>query len=257
MAPSRTEATGMQAVMSKPWMPLYIADYLKDTTHLRALESGAYLHLIMAYWAGEGLPSDDRQLATIAKLTDKEWKKCRPVLAAFFGPNFQSHKRIDAELAQAAEIAESNSQKARDAANKRWGKHKNGNAPSMPQASSEQCSESAQRYAPECTLHSSQRKKEDPPDGGSSRYEFENGVIRLTKADFQKWSKAYPNLNLRAELMRLTQWAGGLPPGRWFHAVSAQLANIDRDVGIQLKKQANGPPVLLTPSGNPWPEGQL
>lgn len=88
--------------MSRPWMPLYIADYLKDTAHLRALESGAYLHLIMAYWANGGLPQDGRHLATIAKVTDKEWKAIRHTLENFFGPNW-SHKRIDAELSKAAD----------------------------------------------------------------------------------------------------------------------------------------------------------
>src|SRR6185369_12971862 len=91
-------------------MPLYIADYLRDTSHLRAIESGAYLHLIMAYWLDGKLPNDDRQLATIAKLTDREWKIIKPVLAAFFGPDWSSHKRIDQELTKAAEI--SNKRKA-------------------------------------------------------------------------------------------------------------------------------------------------
>lgn len=97
--------------MSKrPWMPLYIADYLNDTAHLRALESGAYLHLIMAYWSGGKLPPDDRQLATIAKVTDKEWVQIKPTIAAFFGLDFSSHKRIDAELTKAADV--SNKRKA-------------------------------------------------------------------------------------------------------------------------------------------------
>lgn len=91
--------------MNRPWMPLYIAAYLKNTAHLRALESGAYLHLIMAYWVAGGLPNDDRQLATIAKLSDKEWKACRATLAAFFGPDWSSHDRIDAELSKAEDIS--------------------------------------------------------------------------------------------------------------------------------------------------------
>lgn len=86
-------------------MPLYIADYLRDTSHLRALESGAYLHLIMAYWANGKLPNDDKQLATIAKVTDREWKSIKPTVAGFFGPDWSSHKRIDKEIAHAAEVS--------------------------------------------------------------------------------------------------------------------------------------------------------
>ncbi len=91
--------------MNRPWIPLNIADYLRDTSHLRALESGAYLHLIMAYWVSGKLPNDDRQLATITKLSDREWKALRPCLEAFFGEGFSSHRRIDKELAKVAEIS--------------------------------------------------------------------------------------------------------------------------------------------------------
>src|SRR5271165_5866696 len=91
--------------MNRPWMPLYIGDYLRDTAHLRAAESGAYLHLIMAYWLAGGLPNDDRQLATIARMGDAEWKRAKPVLARFFGSDWTSHKRIDAELAHAIEVS--------------------------------------------------------------------------------------------------------------------------------------------------------
>jgi uncharacterized protein YdaU (DUF1376 family) len=100
------------------WMPLYIGTYLKNTTHLRALESGAYLHLIMAYWLDGRLPNNDRQLATIAKVTDKEWKRIKSTMAAFFGPDFSSHERIDAELARAADV----SAKRKEAARVKWDK---------------------------------------------------------------------------------------------------------------------------------------
>lgn len=94
--------------MKRPWMPLYIADYLKDTTHLGALESGAYLHLIMDYWQNGKLPGDDRQLARIAKLTDREWKKMKPILQAFFHDGWM-HKRIDGELAHTIKVSETRS----------------------------------------------------------------------------------------------------------------------------------------------------
>jgi len=116
--------------MSPPWMPLNIADYLRDTTHLDAEESGAYLHLIMGYWVAGKLPEDERQLAKIAKLPLQKFRKLRPVLEAFFRPGFRSHKRIDRELQRAAKLMEKRSERAREAALKRWAKH----APGMLRA---------------------------------------------------------------------------------------------------------------------------
>lgn len=99
-----------------PWMPLNIADYLRDTTHLDAEESGCYLHLIMGYWVAGGLPNNDVQLAAIAKVSLYKFKRIRKILSPFFGPNFSSHKRIDRELQRAAAIRE----KASQAARQRW-----------------------------------------------------------------------------------------------------------------------------------------
>jgi uncharacterized protein YdaU (DUF1376 family) len=95
--------------MSKPWMPLYVGDYLKKTAHLGALESGAYLHLIMNYWANGKLPTNEQQLARIAKVSNEEWSAIRDTIAAFFEDDWR-HERIDQELAHAEDV--SNKRKA-------------------------------------------------------------------------------------------------------------------------------------------------
>jgi uncharacterized protein YdaU (DUF1376 family) len=85
-------------------MPLYVADYLADTAHLGATESGAYLHLIMHYWLKGSLPTDHIQLAKISRMSLKQFKRVVPILAPFFGPDW-THARIDQELEKAGEIS--------------------------------------------------------------------------------------------------------------------------------------------------------
>ena len=86
--------------MSVPWMPLYIADYLADTTHLRTVEHGAYMLLIMTYWRHGKLPADDAALARIARMSGREWQSVKGTLQALFGDDW-THKRIDQELNKA------------------------------------------------------------------------------------------------------------------------------------------------------------
>jgi len=110
-------------------MPLYIADYLADTAHLRAAQSGAYLHLIMHYWLHGCLPKDDAQLAAIARMDLREWKKNRATLEPFFKPGWV-HSRIERELEEAKE--------------KHGKRVKAGKAGAEARANNKQCSSNAQ-----------------------------------------------------------------------------------------------------------------
>jgi uncharacterized protein YdaU (DUF1376 family) len=91
--------------MNRPWMPLYVGDYLGDTGHLTTAQHGAYLLLMMHYWRKGELPDDDRQLCKIAKLPLKTWCEYRATLQDFFYEGWK-HKRIDAELAKMMRVSE-------------------------------------------------------------------------------------------------------------------------------------------------------
>lgn len=102
--------------MSQAWFPFYPAHYLADTGHLTTQEHGAYLLLMLHYYATGSLPTDELKLARIARLTASEWTTVRDTIADLFDENWQ-HFRIDAELATAQEKHE-----ARATAGSRGGK---------------------------------------------------------------------------------------------------------------------------------------
>jgi len=87
------------------WMPLNVGDYLADTGHLSTTQHGAYMLLIMHYWRKRGLPSSDRELAAIAKLTLRNWLNMRETIQAFFFDGWR-HKRIEIELKKRMEVSE-------------------------------------------------------------------------------------------------------------------------------------------------------
>ena len=85
-------------------------------------------------------------------------------------------------------------------------------------------------------------KKEDTAKAVSTlkTYFFDSGVIRLSKEDFEKWREAYPNLDLKAELFALTQWAND-QGNKWFFAVSGALAKRNREMAVRLEGAKHAP----------------
>ncbi|MFZ5669106.1 MAG: YdaU family protein [Pseudomonadota bacterium] len=110
-----------------PYMKLYIADYLADTTHLSTVEHGAYLLLLMALWrAGGRLPRDPAKLARIAQMTPSEWSKVEGVVLDFFTVKggHLTQKRAAAEIAKYEGVVRGSKTAGKASAAKRASKNK-------------------------------------------------------------------------------------------------------------------------------------
>lgn len=88
----------------RPWMPLYVGDFMGDTAHLSAAETGAYLMLIMHYWRMGGLPEDDRSKQRISRMTPQEWARYKSRIKEFFTDDW-THVRIEIEIANSEKLS--------------------------------------------------------------------------------------------------------------------------------------------------------
>lgn len=169
--------------MSRAWMPLYVSDYLADTGHLTATEHGAYLLLIMHYWQNGSLPTDEVRLARIARLSTKEWRRSRESLNAFFDQTWK-HKRIEDELARAAEISNKRKEAGVAGANSRYGKSHGkdvANASDLPKQTGRQ----------------SHRQSQSQSQSQSPEEDIEN-----ISSDFDRWYREYPRREGRGQALR-------------------------------------------------------
>ncbi|MFI8372705.1 YdaU family protein [Pseudomonas helleri] len=98
-----------------PYMQLYVADYLADTTHLTAEEHGAYMLLLFSYWQ-TGKPLRIDRLATVARIPNERWNSVADTLSEFFHvtPTHWVHFRVEADLegVNSKSVAASNAGKA-------------------------------------------------------------------------------------------------------------------------------------------------
>jgi uncharacterized protein YdaU (DUF1376 family) len=208
-------------VARRHWMPLYIADYLADTAHLTAAQSGAYLLLIMHYWQSGSLPDIDGALARIARMTPAEWKRNRATIQSFFHDGWR-HKRIDKEIVRAADISAS-----RAAAAKR--RH------SKSSAIADQVDTKSSAFAEQVDTQSQSPSLDDDGDGDGTRarepssaaealaaklieaLELQPGTVLYARAGptAERWLERYdPSIILHTVGLVMAR-ARGIAPSSW------------------------------------------
>src|SRR5271165_4393376 len=126
------------------YLPLFVGDYLSSTSHLTAVEHGAYLLLLMHEWKNGPLPADEEILRRIARVERGAWSTAYALLKPFFriaddGRFYQA--RLEEERERCMKIRESRSDHGKRAANSRWHsqndasamlEHSSGSAPAVP-----------------------------------------------------------------------------------------------------------------------------
>jgi uncharacterized protein YdaU (DUF1376 family) len=68
------------------WMPLYIAEFIADTTNLTASQGWAYINLLCAMWRSQDgtLPHDADTLARVGKVHPPRWAKVWEAIKSLF-----------------------------------------------------------------------------------------------------------------------------------------------------------------------------
>lgn len=213
--------------MSLPRMSWHIGDYHKDTGHLRAAEHGAYFLLCLHYWATGGLPDDDRQLATISRMTDREWKTARPIIEPLFkGEGKWKHKRVEIELA----TAQAKYEKRAEAGSK-GGKAKANGKQTASNAT-------AEAYQP----ITDKEKDAEPSDSHSDEADlFERGKKVLGK-------------DSGGLIAKLLKTKGAVPLARAAIEQASQKQNPREYIGRVLAGPARAGPVMME-NGQPYPDG--
>ena len=196
--------------MRRPWMPLYVADYLADTSHLTCAESGAYLHLIMHYWQRGSLPNDDQKLSSIARASLEQWYSMRGTIAEFFGEGW-THSRIDRELEESRKAYEK-----RALAGKMGGNAKASNARAMLQ----QCSSYHNHKIEDVDANAStspEPAKAAPVAASPVVFELpcvSGEPYQVTEADIAEWLSSFPAVDVRQQLAAMRAWFNANPTRR-------------------------------------------
>lgn len=203
----------------RPFMQLYVSDFIGDTLHLSTEQIGAYMLVLMAMWnAGGKLPSDEAKLARVSRMTVKKWRSVSEDLMAFFNlsDGFISHDRLTKELQKSESKSQSRASAGAEGGRAKALKDKKARlANAMPEPwhlpdtiTREDISSLRSDICPE---------PEKPAPASPTVIELpatKNEIVPITEADVAEWIEAFPAVDVRQKLRAIRQWLIANPQKR-------------------------------------------
>ena len=148
------------------WMPVYIGDMLAKTTRMTTEQIGASFLLLMDYWRNGSIPDDNNIISSVIRLSVSKSKALKNILLSSnlfeIHEGQMSSKYLDGLKAQAETNKSAKSERAKKAAEARWGnkqesndgdasnKHNLSNADAYAQAMLDDANSNAQVMLEEC-----------------------------------------------------------------------------------------------------------
>lgn len=203
----------------RPFMQLYVSDFIGDTLHLSTEQIGAYMLLLMAMWnAGGKLPADDAKLARVTRMSLKKWNAISGDMMSFFDvfDGSISHNRLTKELQKSESKSQSRASAGAAGGNAKALKDKEArlaNARPLPQhlpdtRDIDSSSVPSEESCPE--------PKKSPPAVKAviDLPATSNDLVPVTDADIAEWRDAFPAVDVIQQLRSMRQWLIANPTKR-------------------------------------------
>lgn len=122
-----------------PALPLFTDSFIADTTHLNAMQTGAYLMLLMCAWRTDDcmLPDDDKVLARYARMDGRAWAANKDLIMGFWrkenGKWYQ--RRLRDERKYVEDVSRKNAEAGKNSALKRKERHSTERQPNFNETS--------------------------------------------------------------------------------------------------------------------------
>ncbi|AUX76387.1 YdaU family protein [Sinorhizobium fredii] len=242
----------------RPFMQLYVSDFIGDTLHLSTEQIGAYMLLLMAMWnAGGRLPNDDAKLARVVRMSVKKWKSIEADLLGFFDVEGGeiTHNRLTKEIQKSERKSQSRADAGAKGGSAKALKDKEArlaNASVLPQHSPDTITRdnTSSLRSDVCP----EPEKSAPASPTAIELPAVNGeMVSISEADVAEWSDAFPAVNVRQQLAAMRSWLNAnpknrkTPKGMKRFVVSWLSRDQDRGGGRH-QPQAQAPPRPQSPS---------
>lgn len=224
-----------------PWFPCEPGPLLGALAGMRAPKQLVYMVMLLRiYESGGACPDTLDAISTRTRLNKRIVTEALDELfqegRLFRGEDGIHNPKADRVMTESRVLFEKRKSASTKAANSKWEKHKKKQQTDGTIRNADAMQNDAHLHL---HLQKESKKEDSTAIAVSSKYAFEDGVIRLNERDFKNWTTAFSQLDLAAELLSLSKWAES-EGKNWFYAVKGALAKRNREVKVakdNLKEQ--------------------